>query len=754
MDEEKKLVRCLRQGLILWQDFKKDGRALYIGDESSPIAEALELAGLHVEAVTLDASVDDEWVSAHEDAFDCIVSIADIERVTSPETYILAWRKMLTRDGKLLLGMNNRLGLKYFCGDRDPHTMRSFDGVENYRLVYANPKDTFNGRMYSRGELGQMVARAGFDKVKFYAVLPDLMNPMLIYADDEKPLESLSTRLFPTYNHPESVFLEEQYLYDTLVDEGLFHEMANAYLIECAKGDTLSDVVHVTSSLERGRVNGFLTIIHERSEHDGKRTVEKRAPYAEGLTHIRELEENTEALKAHGIKVIDGKLDGSRYTMPFITEEVGELRLKRLFREDREAFLRELDHFRDLILQSSEHEAEDSGNGDGVILKRGYYDMVPLNSFYIDGEYVFYDHEFSIQHYPANVMIMRTVDLAYDTTDGKLCMEYPRERLYERYNLNKRLADWQRMDAEFLSSFRMDNVLRAYHQKCRADYGALNLQRQRINFSDDEHEKYFRDIFPKDGRPIVVFGSGNWAKKFMTFYGRHLNVTAIVDNNKEAWGKAIEGIEVESADALTKMETGSFRLIICIKNYLSVLHQIADMSIDDYRIYDGNESYVLPDAARLSDNPNDEADAPKRKKYKVGYIAGVFDLIHIGHLNMFRRAKEQCDYLIVGVVSDKQVRLGKKVEPFVPFEERIEMVRAIRYVDEAHEIPFEYSGTIEAWQMYHFDVQFSGSDYINDPGWLSWRDFLRRHGSELVFFPYTQQTSSTKIKALINKKLV
>ncbi|MGN0942028.1 MAG: hypothetical protein ACI4OA_10020, partial [Selenomonadaceae bacterium] len=74
MDEEKNLIRCLRQGLILWQDFKKDGRALYIGDENSSLAEALELAGLRVEAVMLDASLNDDWVSAHENAFDCIVS--------------------------------------------------------------------------------------------------------------------------------------------------------------------------------------------------------------------------------------------------------------------------------------------------------------------------------------------------------------------------------------------------------------------------------------------------------------------------------------------------------------------------------------------------------------------------------------------------------------------------------------------------------------------------------------------------------
>ncbi|MBQ9364662.1 MAG: adenylyltransferase/cytidyltransferase family protein, partial [Schwartzia sp.] len=144
----------------------------------------------------------------------------------------------------------------------------------------------------------------------------------------------------------------------------------------------------------------------------------------------------------------------------------------------------------------------------------------------------------------------------------------------------------------------------------------------------------------------------------------------------------------------------------------------------------------------------------KKKKYKVGYIAGVFDLFHIGHLNMFRRAKEQCEHLIVGVVSDEQVRKSKRVEPFVPFDERIEMVRSCRYVDEAHEIPFEYAGTREAWQMYHFDAQFSGSDYIDDNNWLAEKEFLHKHGAELVFFPYTEQTSSTKIKALIEKRLL
>ena len=121
---------------------------------------------------------------------------------------------------------------------------------------------------------------------------------------------------------------------------------------------------------------------------------------------------------------------------------------------------------------------------------------------------------------------------------------------------------------------------------------------------------------------------------------------------------------------------------------------------------------------------------------------------------MFRRAKEQCDYLIVGVVTDEGGRRGKKTETFIPFTERIEIVRSCRYVDEAVEIPLDYAGSRDAYRLYHFDVQFSGSDYVDDPNWLAEREFLRKQGSELVFFPYTESTSSTKIKAMIDHHLL
>ena len=142
-----------------------------------------------------------------------------------------------------------------------------------------------------------------------------------------------------------------------------------------------------------------------------------------------------------------------------------------------------------------------------------------------------------------------------------------------------------------------------------------------------------------------------------------------------------------------------------------------------------------------------------KKKYRIGFICGFFDIVHEGHISILKYAKEMCDYLIVGVVTDEGVRINKRVEPYVPFAERIEMIRACKYVDEAVEIPFGYAGTRDAFRKYHFDVQFSGSDYETDPNWLQEKSFLEKNGASMVFFPYTQSTSSTMLKAAIDKQI-
>ena len=95
-------------------------------------------------------------------------------------------------------------------------------------------------------------------------------------------------------------------------------------------------------------------------------------------------------------------------------------------------------------------------------------------------------------------------------------------------------------------------------------------------------------------------------------------------------------------------------------------------------------------------------------KYKIGYTTGVYDMFHIGHLNVLKRAKELCEYLIVGVSTDELVESYKHKKPIIPFEERAEIVKAIRYVDEV--VPQTSMDKLQAWEKLRFEAMFHGSD--------------------------------------------
>ncbi|MFR1380508.1 MAG: adenylyltransferase/cytidyltransferase family protein [Clostridium neonatale] len=136
------------------------------------------------------------------------------------------------------------------------------------------------------------------------------------------------------------------------------------------------------------------------------------------------------------------------------------------------------------------------------------------------------------------------------------------------------------------------------------------------------------------------------------------------------------------------------------------------------------------------------------KKYKVGYTTGVFDLFHIGHLNLLKKSKEMCEYLIVGVSTDELVKYKNK-KPVIPFEERIEIVNAIKYVDKV--VPQENMDKLSAYNKYNFNVMFVGDDWKGTGKWNKIEKDLKEVGCELVYFPYTKGTSSTLINETLNR---
>lgn len=128
----------------------------------------------------------------------------------------------------------------------------------------------------------------------------------------------------------------------------------------------------------------------------------------------------------------------------------------------------------------------------------------------------------------------------------------------------------------------------------------------------------------------------------------------------------------------------------------------------------------------------------------IGYAAGAFDLFHIGHLNILRHAKEQCDLLIAGVVSDEMLREVKGVEPFVPTVERAQIVRDIRFVDHVHieTVPDK----LEVWREVGFTHFFKGDDWRGTEKGLRLEREFAAVGVQVVYFPYTAHTSSSQLR--------
>lgn len=135
------------------------------------------------------------------------------------------------------------------------------------------------------------------------------------------------------------------------------------------------------------------------------------------------------------------------------------------------------------------------------------------------------------------------------------------------------------------------------------------------------------------------------------------------------------------------------------------------------------------------------------KKYKIGYAPGVFDLFHVGHLNLIRRSKEVSEYLIAGALSDELVMHFKGKKPVIPLEQRMAILAALKDVDEVIEVNFSNTVKMDAWHQLHYDAYFSGSDHGSE--WDREKKLLQEVGSDIVFFPYTQSTSSTMIKRQI-----
>lgn len=133
----------------------------------------------------------------------------------------------------------------------------------------------------------------------------------------------------------------------------------------------------------------------------------------------------------------------------------------------------------------------------------------------------------------------------------------------------------------------------------------------------------------------------------------------------------------------------------------------------------------------------------------VGYLPGVFDLFHIGHLNIIKNAKASCDYLIVGLTSDERCKRTKGKNTVIPYSERAEIIEALRFVDKV--VKLELGHENYNWEELNFSRIFVGDDWKGSDKWKKLTPYYEKNGVEIVYFPYTKSTSSTLLRSVLEK---
>nr|WP_302140945.1 adenylyltransferase/cytidyltransferase family protein [uncultured Schaedlerella sp.] len=243
-------------------------------------------------------------------------------------------------------------------------------------------------------------------------------------------------------------------------------------------------------------------------------------------------------------------------------------------------------------------------------------------------------------------------------------------------------------------------------------------------------------------KEIVLFGTGKYFENYMLCEGMGLGRAPVfaVDNDPSLTETIRYGVEVKSPEVLQRMDREQFYVVICTAQRESVEKQLESMGITDYHYYRPVPiEDKIPPKMFLSEKRKELS-----KPYRIGYVPGAFDLFHVGHLNLLRRSKSRCEYLIAGVLTDELYEHFKKKKPVIPYEQRAAIVSAISYVDRVVPVDFSNTYKIDAWKRYHYDCHFSGNDHGSE--WERDLEQLRVVGADMEFFEYTKANSSTAIR--------
>ncbi len=492
----------MRTGLLGWYDMPKNTDVLEINCGFGALTGVLADHAAHVTALDESLFHARSCVKRHESKenldvyagnlrdmpfgrrFDLITLIDVLPRIAkgslSPEPYadyLKGLLDYLKPQGRIILAMDNRLGLKFACGARDPYSDEPFGELSG---------TVENGRLFTKAEITTILKLSGFTHWKFYYPLPDFRLPQFIFTDEALPPSDIGERMIPYDPNPDTRVLPEALLYSDCVENGLFPAMANSFLIECGMQDDFCPTEAVSIAFDRPHAYSIATC------REGGQAVKKPIA-AEARQGIQELAKNMEELRARGLDVVPCDQREGKLFMPHLDSPTLECWLREATEKDREAVLAAMERLWAAILQSSP-PVPDNENimkslepwADwGVILHRAYVNMTPDNIFYNEGKLTFFNQGLSRENCPARYPMFLAL---YDNTEpleriGVL------EELKERYGLTPL---WDKMEQEQqrrVSGFRRYDAYHRFYDWAEMNPGRMLKNRQILKIIGNEMDE-------------------------------------------------------------------------------------------------------------------------------------------------------------------------------------------------------------------------------------------------------------------------
>lgn len=467
----------VRQNILNWYDFKPNASVLEIGCGMGAITQALCAKCGSVTAVELSKRrATAAWLRNQnagnlevivgnlndiefDKKFDYITLIGVLEyqgQYTQTENpyvdFLDKIRGLLKPDGKLLIAIENKYGLKYWCGAIEDHTGVPFDGMNQYRIGNGE------ARTFSKKELQDLILKSGFKDTYFYYPMPDYKLPTMIYSEEYLPSKPFKKYFSQYYMPNTTMVIEEAGVYNDLIDNGVYEFFANSFLVECTNEKVTKDtnIQYAVSSVERSNEYGVITTIKGNK-------VYKSAASPLGGQHIKTTAQNLERLKQCGIKVIPFELkDCILVSDRCENTEMINVLLEACYNKDEELVY----HYFDLLIEELNASSVESEENIlyqlnivkpeqqidfGKVYKTGYIDMVFKNAFWDGSQMLWIDQEWTLENVPLKFILYRNIhELFSDYTD--LTQYINLNRLIDHYDLRDTWSYFEQLEQFFYKS--------------------------------------------------------------------------------------------------------------------------------------------------------------------------------------------------------------------------------------------------------------------------------------------------------------